>query len=97
MEREERERFFEQTVATIWREERVSCPHRDILVSYVKGSLDKGASDYIRFHIEEVKCPWCTIEVENIKLLSHKDEKILENIKKTTESALRSTLLRLKK
>ncbi len=96
MKEEERDRFFEQTVATVWREERVSCPHKDILISYLKGALGKGAADYIRFHIEVVKCPWCTVELENLKLASNPEPMLEESMRRSAESALRSTILKLK-
>lgn len=47
------------TVASVWREERVSCPHPDILQSWSSGSLEGGAADFIAFHVGESQCPYC--------------------------------------
>ena len=48
--------FF--TVATVWREERVSCPHQDILRAYGTGALEPGAMDFVRFHLQERSLSW---------------------------------------
>jgi hypothetical protein len=55
--------FF--TVATVWREERVSCPHQDILRAYGTGALETGAMDFVRFHLQESQCPYCSAVVED--------------------------------
>jgi hypothetical protein len=47
------------TVAAVWREERVSCPHPDILQSWSNGGLDGGAAEFIAFHLHESQCPYC--------------------------------------
>lgn len=53
------------TVATVWKEERVSCPHPDILAAYGTGALEGGAMDFIRFHLQESQCPFCNAIVED--------------------------------
>ncbi|MBL8900390.1 MAG: hypothetical protein JNM84_22350 [Planctomycetes bacterium] len=50
---------FDLTVSTLWREERLSCPHRDLVQSFVDGELPPAQMDYLRFHIEEVGCAPC--------------------------------------
>ena len=35
------------TVASVWREERVSCPHPDILQAYDAGALPGGAAEFL--------------------------------------------------
>lgn len=49
----------ELAVAAVWRAERVSCPHPDLLRSHHSGALDEGAAEFVRFHVEESRCPWC--------------------------------------
>ena len=55
------------TVASVWREERVSCPHPDILSAYQSGGLEAGARDFIRFHLEQSQCPYCNAVLEDLR------------------------------
>ncbi len=54
------------SVGDLWVRERISCPHRDILSSWVDRSLGELEQDYIRFHLEIVDCPACQSEVEEL-------------------------------
>lgn len=63
-----RERLAEQirrrdqgghTVGEIWRRNRLSCPNRTTLGSYLLGVLDEQLMDYIQFHLETVGCRYC--------------------------------------
>ncbi len=56
------------TVASVWRQERVSCPHPDLLASWLQGGLDGGAADFVRFHVEESQCPCCAAIVDDLRL-----------------------------
>lgn len=49
----------DHSVATIWRRHRLTCPSREQLGAYVIGGLPIDVQDYIRFHLETVKCRWC--------------------------------------
>ena len=55
------------TVGNVWREARVSCPHRDILRAHRAGSLDEAQAGYLRFHIEEAECPYCQAILEDLE------------------------------
>ena len=55
------------TVSTVWREERVSCPHPDLLRAYVAGNLDGGAVEFLQFHLDEAQCPYCNAIVEELR------------------------------
>ncbi len=44
-QRREEELAF--TVATVWRDERVSCPHLDILRAWLGGALTGGAAGFV--------------------------------------------------
>jgi hypothetical protein len=50
---------FDLTVSTLWREERLSCPHRDLVQCFVDGELPAAQMDYVRFHVEEIGCASC--------------------------------------
>lgn len=83
------------TVATVWREERVSCPHQDILRAYSNGSLDSGAMDFVRFHLEESQCPYCNAVLEDQQLSEGEAaERGLEDLR---DRLLRSTAAALRK
>lgn len=57
----------EHTVGAIWRRERVSCPTRDQLGGYVLGASDPELLDYVRFHLEEIGCPYCQANLDDLK------------------------------
>lgn len=55
------------TVASVWREERVSCPHPHLLQSWLQGSLEGGAREFLDFHLQDSKCPWCNAVVDDLR------------------------------
>ncbi len=54
------------TVGRVWRETRVTCPHRDILRAYRDGALESAQADYLVFHIDEAECPYCQAQIEDL-------------------------------
>ena len=59
----------EHTVGAIWRRERVSCPTRDQLGGYLLGAGDPELMDYIRFHLDEIGCPYCQANLDDLRKL----------------------------
>jgi hypothetical protein len=59
----------EHTAGAIWRRERVSCPTRDQLGGYLLEAGDPELLDYIRFHLEEIGCPYCQANLDDLKKL----------------------------
>ena len=55
------------SVGAIWRRHRISCPSRDLLGSYLLGVLDRDQQDYVRFHLEEVGCRYCSANLEDLQ------------------------------
>ena len=55
------------TVATVWREERISCPHPDLLQSWLQGGLAGGAAEFVAFHLHESLCPYCNAVVDDLR------------------------------
>ncbi len=55
------------TVATVWREERVSCPHPDIVQAYESGALSPGAMEFMEFHLRESECPYCDSVLQDLQ------------------------------
>jgi hypothetical protein len=49
----------EHSIGAIWRRHRLSCPTREQLGSYLLGVLEEEFTDYIRFHLETIACPYC--------------------------------------
>ncbi len=82
------------TVATVWREERVSCPHPDILRAWLSKGLEDMAAEFVRFHLEESHCPYCSATVEDMRLAEREAadsrmESLKDRILRSTVSALR--------
>ena len=55
------------TVATVWRSERISCPHPHVLQSWLQGGLEGGAAEFVAFHLEDSECPYCNATVDDLK------------------------------
>lgn len=47
------------SLGEIWRRNRLSCPTRQQLGSYLLGALPDELAGYIRFHLEVVGCRYC--------------------------------------
>jgi hypothetical protein len=57
----------EHTPGAIWQRERVSCPARDQLGGYLLGAGDPELLDYIRFHLDEIGCPYCQANLDDLR------------------------------
>jgi hypothetical protein len=55
------------TLGAIWRRNRLSCPSREELGSYLLEVLDPEHADYIRFHLETVGCRYCAANLEDLR------------------------------
>src|SRR5712691_10439049 len=49
----------EHSIGAIWRRQRLSCPTRDQLGSFLLQVLDADVQAYIDFHLQTVACPFC--------------------------------------
>lgn len=58
------------SIGAIWRRARLSCPDRTQLGQYVLGTLDDEATDYIRFHLEEIGCRFCQANLADLQAAS---------------------------
>ena len=65
----EQEDRGEHTVGAIWRRDRVSCPTRDQLGGYLLGAGDPELVEYIRFHLDEIGCPYCQANLDDLRKL----------------------------
>jgi hypothetical protein len=55
------------SLGEIWRRHRLSCPSREQLGSYLLGVVPRETATYIKFHIEEVECRYCTASISDLK------------------------------
>ncbi|WP_422924091.1 hypothetical protein [Singulisphaera sp. PoT] len=55
------------TLGAIWRRQRLTCPSRVQLGSYLLDALDPDLSDYLTFHLEVVECPFCQANLADLK------------------------------
>jgi len=79
-------------VGAVWREGRASCPSRHWLARSVAGTLDAPPAEYVRFHLEEIRCEWCQANRDDLargdgdKALAP----VLEKVEASTVHYLRS-------
>lgn len=83
------------TVASVWRAERISCPHPHVLQSFLQGSLDGGARDFVEFHLQDSECPYCNATVDDLK--ARDDEAKQPVLTDMKDRLLRSTVAELGK
>jgi hypothetical protein len=57
----------EHSPGAIWRRERLTCPTREVLGSYLLQVLDEGEQDYLDFHLTAVACPYCQANLADLK------------------------------
>lgn len=55
------------SVGEIWRRQRLSCPAREQLGSYLLGALDQPQSEYIDFHLGKIGCRYCQANLEDLR------------------------------
>src|SRR5438132_10201375 len=57
----------EHSLGAIWRRERLTCPNRETLGSFLLEVLDEAEQDYLRFHLETVHCPYCLANLADLQ------------------------------
>lgn len=57
----------EHSIGAIWRRERLSCPTRDQLGSYLLQVLDSDLQDYVGFHLNTIGCPYCQANLADLQ------------------------------
>ena len=55
------------TLGEIWRRQRISCPTREQLGSFLLGALSPEHADYVAFHIEKAGCRFCRANHDDLK------------------------------
>ncbi|MBY0521802.1 MAG: hypothetical protein K2R98_00295 [Gemmataceae bacterium] len=64
----------EHSIGAIWRRQRLSCPPREQLGSYLLQVLDSDLQDYIEFHLKTIACPFCLANVTDLQALQQEAE-----------------------
>jgi hypothetical protein len=57
----------EHSLGAVWRRERLTCPGRETLGSYVLQVLDEGEQNYIDFHLHTIGCPYCLANLADLE------------------------------
>ena len=92
---EQRDQELMFTVASVWREERVSCPHPDILKAHVAQALDSDAADFVAFHLDESQCPYCLAVIDDMNADEREARK--QDLEGVRTRLLRSTVTALRR
>jgi len=56
----------EHSLGAVWRRDRLTCPTREELTSYLFQVLDEARQDYLDFHLQTVGCPYCTANLADL-------------------------------
>ena len=86
------QRVLDLDVRRVWRERRVSCPSRHWLARFAAGTLREGPSLFVRFHLEEMKCPWCLANHDDLAKSDRAEElrQLVDRVQESTHRALQS-------
>jgi hypothetical protein len=57
----------EHSIGVVWRRQRLSCPSREQLGSYLLQALDGELHDYIDFHLQIIGCAYCLANLADLK------------------------------
>lgn len=55
------------SLGEVWRRNRLSCPPREQLGSYLLSALDDDTSRYITFHLDTIGCRFCQANLEDLR------------------------------
>lgn len=54
------------SIGEIWKRNRLSCPDREELGSYLLGAMSDERIDYIQFHLNVIQCRFCQSNLEDL-------------------------------
>jgi DNA-binding phage protein len=57
----------EHSIGAVWRRERLSCPTREELGSYLLQVLEAEHREYIDFHLQVIACPYCQANLADLQ------------------------------
>jgi len=82
------------SVGEIWRRQRLSCPSREQLGSYLLSALDPGQAEYIDFHLQKIGCRYCLANLEDLR---RQQEETVETVKTRRTKYFQSTAGQLRR
>jgi hypothetical protein len=59
----------EHSLGAVWRRERLTCPSRERLGSYLLRVLDEPEQSYLDFHLHTIACPFCLANLADLQTL----------------------------
>lgn len=59
----------EHSLGAMWRRQRLTCPTREQLGSYLLGALEPDLHDYIDFHLRTIGCSYCLANLADLQSL----------------------------
>lgn len=87
--------YFDFDVTKTWQMGRVACPARYWLARHIAGTLQEGPASFVEFHLEEMKCPWCTANRDDLQRAEAAHlEPFIETLQQSTVQYLRSRSVR---
>ena len=57
----------DHSLGAVWRRERLTCPLRETLGSFLLQVLDEGEQNYLDFHLKTVGCPYCLANLADLE------------------------------
>jgi hypothetical protein len=57
----------EHSIGAVWRRERLSCPTREELGSYLLQVLEAEHQEYVAFHLNDIGCPYCQANLADLQ------------------------------
>ena len=66
------------SVGEIWRRQRLSCPSREQLGSFLLGALDENHAAYVEFHIKTIGCRYCSSNLDDLKRQQEETLEVIE-------------------
>lgn len=70
---------LDSLLTEIWETQRLTCPKRTTLGGYLLNTLDASWSQYVRFHLSTVACPFCTANVDDLQKQTSSDPRPLRD------------------
>jgi hypothetical protein len=57
----------EHSIGAVWRRQRLSCPTREQLGSFLLQVLDGEQQEYVDFHLKTIGCPFCQANLADLQ------------------------------
>jgi hypothetical protein len=65
----------EHSIGAIWRRERLTCPTREQLGSYLLQALEADLQEYLEFHLKTIGCPFCQANLADLQSRHKQNDK----------------------